>query len=100
MNPYLRKVSFSNGTELICSPTHMVYTEEGWASILNLQNTLNKNSRNKVKALSEDETFIEILDIVSVTYPSDTFVYLMEIENNHDLFAHGILCHNYQLKMY
>jgi hypothetical protein len=88
-NPNLVTVSFSNGSKFVCSPTHVMFTDKGWINASGLL-----NSRNKVKALSIDGSWVDILHIEATPYPADTFVYLVEVEKNHNLFVDGILCHN------
>ena len=82
----------SNGLfyNVIATPDHKFYTEErGWVELksLEIDETLISSSLGKYKVHS--------IEILQETYD----VYDIEVENNHNFFANGILAHNCEISL-
>jgi hypothetical protein len=85
-NGDLLKITLKNGLEIICSKTHVLFSD-GWVPVSKLG--------IGAVVLCGDGSLSEILWMERNPLPEDTLFHIMEVEGNHNLVLGGIVCHNY-----
>lgn len=84
----LYRVTLEDGHEVVCTPTHTLFTGQVWVPLDQL-----RRFSTPVKIMVEGGGFSTIKSIEPVT-GSEVEVRLGEIQNHHNLILGGILCHN------
>ena len=82
----------TNQRSLQCTGNHLIRTESGWTPASNIKIGMNILSPVPVELSSQWSTNLERVE--SVTVVGDEPVYDIEVEDNHNFVANGLLVHN------
>ncbi len=82
----------TNQRSLQCTGNHLIRTESGWTAANNIKVGMNILSPVPVERSPQWSTNLERVE--SVTVVGDESVYDIEVEDNHNFVANGLLVHN------
>jgi DNA polymerase-3 subunit gamma/tau len=82
----------TNQRSLQCTGNHLIRTESGWTAASNIKVGMNILSPAPVELSPQWSTNLERVE--SVTVVGDEPVYDIEVEDNHNFVANGLLVHN------
>jgi DNA polymerase-3 subunit gamma/tau len=82
----------TNQRSLQCTGNHLIRTESGWTAASNIKVGMNILSPVPVELSPQWHTNLERVE--SVTVVGDEPVYDIEVEDNHNFVANGLLVHN------
>lgn len=84
----------TNQRSLQCTGNHLIRTESGWTSASNIKVGMNILSPVPVDAVKSWKWSTNLERVESVTVVGDEPVYDIEVEDNHNFVANGLLVHN------
>jgi len=81
-NARVVKATFSDGTEIVCTPEHKFHTDKGWLSL----DTIRYGD-----IITSQENVLLLVELQGATSED---VYDLEVEDAHEFYANGLLVHN------
>lgn len=84
----------TNQRSLQCTGNHLIRTESGWTAASNIKVGMNILSPAPVDAGKSPQWNTNLERVESVTVVGDEPVYDIEVEDNHNFVANGLLVHN------
>ncbi|EAR92422.2 polyubiquitin (macronuclear) [Tetrahymena thermophila SB210] len=96
----LCKITFGN-QHVVCTVNHRFYDPESklWKSVCPSPGSDISFLKKYDYLLSEEGEKLQITEIKIFTTKNPVFIYHIQVENNHNFFANGVLAHNMQINI-